>query len=180
MTEQLVLADIVGVYGIKGWVKLKAYLEDLTILTRSDALILTPSAEARNAPSRAVKVVAVKTQGKGLVAALAGVESRNDAERLRGWSITGPATCLPTVDDGDYYWRDLIGLQVFCRDGNNDVKLGEIDYLLDTGSNDVMVVKATDDSVDDRERLIPWLVDTVVTQVNLDERRVMVDWFLDA
>jgi len=180
MTEPLLLADIVGVYGIKGWVKLRPYLEDPTILTRSESLILTPSAGAKKAASRAVNVVAVKTQGKSLIACLAGVTDRDDAESLRGWSIAGPESCLPAAGDGEYYWRDLVGLRVFCRDGTQKVLLGEIDYLLETGSNDVMVVKATDDSVDDAERLIPWLPDTVVTQVDLDERSVTVDWYLDA
>lgn len=180
MTEPLLLADIVGVYGIKGWVKIRSYLEDPAILTRGDGLLLTPSAGARDVPSRAVKVLAVKAQGKGLVASLAGVNDRNDAENLRGWSIKGPASCLPEAGDGEYYWRDLIGLEVFCRDGEQEVLLGEIDYLLETGSNDVMVVKATDNSVDEVERLIPWLPDTVVTQVDLDDRRVTVNWYLDA
>lgn len=180
VTEPLLLADIVGAHGIKGWVKLRSYLEDPAILTRGESLILTPGEGARTAPSRAVKVIAVKAQGKGLIACLADVTDRNDAESLRGWSIKGPASCLPEAGDGEYYWRDLVGLRVLCRDGEQSVLLGEIDYLLETGSNDVMVVKATHDSVDETERLIPWLPDTVVTKVDLDNRTVTVDWYLDA
>jgi 16S rRNA processing protein RimM len=58
--------------------------------------------------------------------------------------------------------------------------LGQVDYLLDTGANDVLVVKATDDSVDDRERLIPWLVDSVVTKIDTESRSVWVSWYVDA
>ena len=57
--------------------------------------------------------------------------------------------------------------------------LGTIDYLLDTGANDVMVIKATEASIDDRERLIPWLVDSVVTRVDTEAGEVWVTWYVD-
>ena len=75
-------------------------------------------------------------------------------------------------------------MRVFCCEPDSDDKgvvvLGQVDYLLDTGANDVLVVKATDDSVDDRERLIPWLVDSVVTKIDTESRSVWVSWYVDA
>jgi 16S rRNA processing protein RimM len=54
-----------------------------------------------------------------------------------------------------------------------------VDYLIETGGNDVLVVKPSDDSIDDRERLIPYLPDDVVTRVDLEQGVIEVDWFLD-
>ena len=60
------------------------------------------------------------------------------------------------------------------------VLLGKIDYLLDTGANDVMVIKATEASIDDRERLIPWVVDSVVSRIDTETGEVWVTWYVDA
>ena len=57
--------------------------------------------------------------------------------------------------------------------------LGTVDYLIETGANDVLVVKASPDSIDDTERLIPYLVGDVVTRVDLEQALIEVDWFLE-
>ena len=57
--------------------------------------------------------------------------------------------------------------------------LGTVDYLIDTGANDVLVVKACEGSIDKRERLIPYVPDSTVIQVDLDEGLIVVDWFID-
>ena len=51
--------------------------------------------------------------------------------------------------------------------------------MLETGANDVMVVKATQESIDDRERLIPYLSDSVVLKVDIGKRVIRVDWDAD-
>ena len=99
------------------------------------------------------------------------------------------ADSLPRLEQGDYYWSQLQGLQVWCRDGSRRgageqgaaqrVLLGTVDYLIETGSNDVLVVKPSTGSIDDRERLIPYLPGDVVTGVYLDRAVIEVDWFLE-
>ena len=180
MAEQLHLADIVGVHGIKGWVKIRSYLEDPALLTELDDIILSPGAKAGAAEAKNVKVLKVKTQGKGIIAALKGVDDRNAAEALRGWMLSGPASQLPPPGEGEYYWRDLVGLQVWCTEGDREVLLGTVKQLLETGSNDVLVVKPTADSVDDSDHLIPWLPDDVVVGVDLIAGVIKVNWFIDA
>ena len=84
-----------------------------------------------------------------------------------------------------HYCQILVwqGLQVWCRDaekvGDEQVLLGKVDYLIETGANDVLVVKACAGSVDNRERLIPYLPGQTVRRVDTDEALIEVDWFVD-
>jgi 16S rRNA processing protein RimM len=80
---------------------------------------------------------------------------------------------LPELPSGEYYWYQLEGLDVFTVSGEC---LGKVHHLMETGSNDVVVVRATSGSIDQRERLIPYLPDQVVQQVDLDQGRMVVDW----
>ncbi len=79
---------------------------------------------------------------------------------------------LPALAQGEYYWHQLEGLSVVAA----GEMLGQVDHLLATGANDVLVVKPCDGSRDDRERLIPWLLESVVMNVDLCEGRIEVDW----
>ena len=96
---------------------------------------------------------------------------------MRGFQITVSESDLPTAGEGEFYWRELTGLSVY--ETKTDSLLGEVSYLLDTGSNDVMVIKPSEGSVDDRERLIPWLLDDVVVSVDVAGGRLLVDWHID-
>ena len=71
-------------------------------------------------------------------------------------------------------------LQVWCEEGESRLLLGTVQRLLETGANDVLVVTPSDGSIDDRERLIPWLPDEVIKQVDLQERTIAISWFIDA
>ena len=126
-----------------------------------------------------VEFDAVKAQGKGLVAHICGVDDRTLAEGYRGLEVVVPASALPPLPTGDFYWRDLQGLSVWCQDGAEKVLLGRVDYLIETGANDVLVVKACEGSIDERERLIPYLPGDTVTRVDLEEALIEVDWFVD-
>ena len=76
-------------------------------------------------------------------------------------------SALPSTRPGEYYWADLVGLEVRTLDG---VDLGRIEQLFETGSNDVIVVQG------ERERLIPYIWDQVVREVDLDAGTMLVDW----
>lgn len=183
MVETLTVADIVGAHGIKGWVKIRPLVEDPATLTRYQRVDALPGARLKAAtPLPNLSVKQVKVQGKGVIAQLEGIDDRNQAEALRGYQLVIAATELPPPGEGEYYWRDLIGLLVWCRDGGDpskEVLIGRVDYLLETGANDVLVVKATEDSLDDRERLVPWLLDDVIVRVDMAAGAVHVDWPLD-
>ena len=178
-TTLLTLADIVGVYGIKGWVKLRVQLDDPQVLLSLSQLRLDGPEAAKRKVSRAVTIQALQPHGKGFIARLAGVDDRNQAELLKGLSIQVPEADFPTAAEDEVYWRDLVGLDVWCRDGGNRVLLGRVKNLLETGANDVLVVRPCEDSVDDREHLVPWLPEDVIVDIDLTEGRLEVDWYVD-
>ncbi len=172
--ELLTVGRITGCYGVKGWVKIHSYTEPgENFLTFGDWKI------RRRDALESIEFDQGRRHGKGLVAHIVGVDDRSLAETYRGLDVMAPADRLPTLEAGDYYWHQLQGLRVWCLDGDGRVLLGEVDHLIETGANDVLVVKATEDSVDDRERLIPYLPGDVVTRVDLEQAEIEVDWFPD-
>ena len=176
-TPDIAAAKIVGVYGIKGWVKLKVNLENPASLTSLKPQFL---ADSRRQSRRSVRVLDVRAQGKGFIASLEGVDDRNSAELLRGYDIMVPKSALPPLEVGEFYWDDLVGCAVRTRDDEgNVVDLGNVNYLLETGANDVLVVRASEASIDDRERLIPYLEDTVILGVDLAGAVIEVNWHPD-
>jgi 16S rRNA processing protein RimM len=170
------IATIVGVHGIKGWVKVRINLENPASLTSLSPKQLTDS---RGNRVRSVDIKAVRSQGKGFIAKFAGVDDRNAAESLRGHSIEIPESSLPGLNDGEFYWRDLIGCRVELSIDDESLSLGCVDHLIETGANDVLVVRPTEDSIDDRERLIPWLEDDVIAEVDIELQRISVRWHPD-
>ena len=170
------IATIVGVYGIKGWVKIRINVEDPASLTSLSPQQLTDS---RGKRVRSVDITTVRSQGKGFIAKLAGVDDRNAAELLLGHSIQIPESSLPSLNEGEFYWRDLIGCRVELSVENESLSLGCVDHLIETGANDVLVVRPTEDSIDDRERLIPWLEDDVIVAVDIESQRISVRWHPD-
>lgn len=108
-----------------------------------------------------------KVHGKGLVAQLAGCDTRDQALILTGREIGVHREQLPALAPGEFYWSDLEGLQVQTLDG---VALGRVSHLFDTGANDVLVV------IGERERLIPYLWGQVIQRIDLDGGLMMVNW----
>jgi 16S rRNA processing protein RimM len=182
--DMLVVGKITGCYGVKGWVKIHSYTEPRENFLRFGKWMLQ-----RRGALETIEFDDGRVQGKGLVAHIAGVDERTAAEAYSGLEVAVQADSLPALAAGDYYWSQLQGLQVWCRDageaGSNEqgseqrVLLGTVDYLIETGANDVLVVKPSTDSIDDRERLIPYLPGDVVTRVDLDRAVIEVDWFLE-
>jgi 16S rRNA processing protein RimM len=109
-----------------------------------------------------------------LVAKLESVESRDDAERIKNCDISIQTEQLPTLAGDDFYWRDLIGMQVETLEG---YQLGEVKELFETGSNDVMLVKArSNDAFGQKERMLPFIRESVIKAVDMQARTITVDW----
>ncbi|MDZ7782375.1 MAG: ribosome maturation factor RimM [Halioglobus sp.] len=172
--DTLVVGRITGCYGIRGWVRIHPYTE-----SPEDFLALGGWQLKGRDGLWPLEFDDGRTHGKGLVAHIAGVDDRSRAESLSGLEVVVRRDALPPLEEGEYYWRDLQGLQVWCRDGPESVLLGTAERLIETGANDVVVVRACAGSVDDRERLIPYLPGQTVSDVDLEAGRIEVDWFLD-
>ena len=158
----VVLGTVGAAYGVHGWVRVTPFTESRdTLLDYAEWQI------GRDGQWRAMAVVAGRGQGRQLVVQLAGVASREAARALTGAEVAVWRHQLPPLEHGEHYWSDLVGLEVWNRDG---VWLGRIERVMDTGANDVLVLRG------ERERLIPYLVDDVVLAMDFDTRRMEVDW----
>lgn len=116
-----------------------------------------------------VKVTGGKQQGNQLIVKLDGCDTPELAKTYANNPIAILREQLPPLPLGEYYWTDLIGLQVINQDG---VDFGQVDSLLETGSNDVLVVKG------DRQRLIPY-TNTAIQGIDLAKKTITVVWDAD-
>ncbi len=167
MERRVLLGKVSGLYGVKGWVRIDSWTEPRTQIFRYQPwLLVSPSDE------REIDGCRGRAQGNGLVAALPGIADRGAAAALIGSEIWVRRSALPALAGKDeYYWADLEGLEVVNVDGET---LGRISHLIATGANDVMVVSGAG-----RQRLIPFVIGTFVTRVDMDAARVEVDWDAD-
>lgn len=166
--DYVVLGKLTSAYGVKGWLRVYSYTSPMEgILDYAEWIVQHRGARTTRRLSQG------RRQGKGLVASLEGVNSREQAEQLAGAEILLPKQVLPELETGDYYWYQLEGLRVVTLQG---VDLGIVDYLFETGANDVLVIKGDAHSVDDRERLLPFLPDEVIRETDLDAGILTVDW----
>jgi 16S rRNA processing protein RimM len=172
--DVLVVGKITGSHGIKGWVKIHSYTEPQENFLKFGAWKLL-----RSGVYEPVEFDRGRRQGRGLVAHIKGVDDRTLADAYRGLEVAVAGDSLPQLEPGDYYWSQLQGLQVWCNQEDGVVLLGEVDYLIETGANDVLVVKPCAGSIDQRERLIPYLPDDVVTRVDLEQGAIEVEWHLE-
>jgi 16S rRNA processing protein RimM len=155
-----------GAFGVRGDVKLESFTEPLHAIARYQPWILR---DARG-NERVCTGARVRRGGKGLIATLPGVSDRDAAEVLRGVEVQVPRSALPPLAPGEFYWVDLEGLQVVNLEG---VVLGTVEYLFSNGANDVIVVQG------ERERMIPFVRPQFVHDVDLEARRMIVDWDAD-
>lgn len=167
--ELLTLGQLTSVYGIQGWLKVYSYTDPMTGILNYPEWILE-----QGSSQRTVKLAQGRRQGKGLVVQLAGVDDRTSAEALKGAWVKVPKSALPQLPQGDFYWWQLEGLRVVTQTG---VELGTVSHLLSAGAaNDVLVVRSSHPDDPQQERLLPWLMDQVIVQVDLDSGLIVVDW----
>ena len=158
----VLVGKIVGLSGVRGEVKLESYTEPRTrIFGYQPWLLKTASGEREISGCRG------RAQGKGIVATLPEIDDRDAAARFVGSEVWVRRSALPGAKQGEYYWADLEGLEVVTVEG---AKLGRVSHLVATGANDVLVVAG------DRERLIPFVLDDYVKQVDFESGRITVDW----
>lgn len=157
-------------FGIKGWVKIQPFTESADGLRAYPKWWLCSSGHWQE-----ITVEQTQPQGAGFAAKLAGCDDRDTAAEFRGRLVAVPREAFPREKDGEYYWSDLIGLRVKNGDG---LDFGAVDAMLETGANDVLVLRKTDESGHTTERLIPFIAD-VVKKVDRVAGVIEVDWGAD-
>jgi len=160
--QRVVLGEVTGLFGVRGWVKLWSYTDPAWSLLDYKDIEL-----GQGGAWRKTRLVEGRRHGEGLVGRFEGVQDRESAAALVGAELAVPRDRLPATGEGEYYWADLVGLEVVNREG---VGLGRVERMMATGANDVMVVSG------ERERLLPFLPGRFVDEVDLDGGRIVVDW----
>ena len=160
--EIICVGHIIGAQGVKGQVRVFSNTSPRENIVSYSPWLLAIADEFKSIE------VSGRLQGKNVVAQLVGVEDRGQAAELSGIKIHILQNQIPALEADDFYWSELIGLNVESLQAE---ALGIVDTMMETGADDVMVVKGVD-----RERLIPFVMDRVVREVNLEKQRIIVDW----
>lgn len=166
----VVLGKVIGFFGVRGWVKVFSDTDPRENIVSYSQWWL---GDASN--RKPIKVRTGKRSGKHVVAQLDGIDTRELAETLLGQEIAVLRTSLPQLSNDEFYWTDLVGCAVEDVQGK---AIGPVDRLFETGANDVMVVidrRLTSETFNG-EILIPWLRPSVITSIELEDRKIVVDW----
>jgi len=168
--DLIVVGKIFSVHGVRGEVKVYSFTDPIENLLSYRNWTL-----CRDGSVKQVELVSGRSTQKDLVAKLKGLDDRDEARLLSGYEICISRSLLPNLPVDEYYWYQLVGLKVIDQLGQ---LFGKIDHLLETGANDVMVVKPCAGSLDDRERLLPY-TEQCVLAIDLGAGEMRVDWDAD-
>ncbi|ACJ30449.1 MULTISPECIES: ribosome maturation factor RimM [Shewanella] len=167
--EPVVLGKLGSSHGIKGWLKITTYTDSVEGIFDYSPWLLKEQGEWRE-----VKVLQWRMQGKAVVACLEGVETRDQAQALTNCEIAVTPEQMEVLPEDEFYWRDLIGCEVVNTKGYN---MGKVQEIVETGSNDVLLVKANaKDGFGKAERMIPFVTEQFIQKVDLTAKQILVDW----
>ncbi|EOS92711.1 ribosome maturation factor RimM [Erwinia tracheiphila] len=165
----LIMGKMGSAYGIRGWLKVFSSTEDAESIFDYQPWFIQ-----RASQWELIELEGWKRHNQDMIIKVKGIDDRDAATLLTNCEIVVDSEQLPALDNGDYYWKDLIGCQVVTTQG---YELGRITDLMETGSNDVLVVKANlKDAFGAKERLIPFLDGEVIKNVDLTTGTIEVDW----
>ena len=159
--KKLLVGKINGFFGIKGWVKIFSYTEP-----RKNILSYQPWYIINNGNYEILEITDGREQSKTIVAHIKGIDNRDLSINLIGQDLYINQDQLPTLDDGKHYWYELDGFKVINQ---NQTNLGVVDYLVDTGSNNVIVTKG------EKEHWIPY-IEPFLLSIDKDNKEILVDW----
>jgi 16S rRNA processing protein RimM len=160
----VVMGRIAAPFGIKGWIKVQPFTAAPENLLAYGAWWI-----GRDGQWREYRVSGAEVRGRTLVAKVEGCDDRDAALLFRNRQVAVGRDVLPRTAANEYYWADLIGLAVV---GDTGQDLGRVVRILETGANNVLVVRG------EGERLIPFIADAI-RQVDLVAGVIRVDWGAD-
>lgn len=167
--QNVILGRLGAPYGIKGWLKIHSFTDDA-----EDIFALSPWCLGDQSSGKQLTVSKWRRHNSTLIVKFESIDDRTQAEALVGLEISVPPEQLPELPEDEFYWRDLIGMQVVTDQGYD---LGVVTGLMETGSNDVLQVRSNaKDAFGKRERLIPFLYGQVIKNVDLAQKQIEVDW----
>ena len=159
--KKLLVGKINGFFGVQGWVKIFSYTKP-----RKNILEYYPWYFVDNGTYKVIEITTGREQSKTIVAHAKGIDNRDQASQLIGKDLYIDKDQLPKLDGDEHYWHELNGFRVINKNG---VDLGVVNYLVDTGSNNVLVTKG------DKEHWIPY-IEPYLVSVDKQNRVITVDW----
>ena len=159
--SRILIGKVSGCFGVKGWLKIFSYCDPRENITSYKTWIVNDVV---------YKSIESKRNGKLVVAKFKGIDDKETAFTLIGQKIEIELEQLNSLDNDQYYWHDLVGLEVTNKLG---VKFGTIKNLLETGAHDVVIING------DRERIVPYIMGQTILEVNLEKNSMLVDWHED-
>ena len=164
-----VVGKLGSTYGIRGWLRIYSSTEQAESIFFFFFWFLKIKGEWQP-----TELENWRHHNHEIIVKLKGVDDREAAQILANVEIGVDLSVFPELEEGDYYWHDLIGCSVVNLEGYT---MGTVTEMMETGSNDVLVVKAnTKDAFGKQERLIPFLYEQVVKRVDLTTKTIEVDW----
>lgn len=162
--KRLLVGEINGLFGIKGWVKIRSHTQP-----RKNILKYQPWYVQINAQWQTLAVVKGHAQGKTFVAQIKDIDNPEQAKDLIGLDVYIEKSQLPQLPKGEYYWADLIGLEVINQ---QQIVLGQVSNLVETGANTVLVVNGK------KEHLLPY-IEPFLIKIDIQKKQILVDWDAD-
>ena len=159
--KKLLVGKINGFLGVQGWVKIFSYTKP-----RKNILEYQPWYFVDNETYKVIEITSGREQSKTIVAQVKGINNRDEALQLIGKDLYINKDQLPELDNDAHYWYELTGFRVINK---NEVDLGIVDYLVDTGSNHVLVTKG------ETEHWIPY-IEPFLVSVDKHKKVISVDW----
>ena len=159
--KKLLVGKINGFFGVQGWVKIFSYTKP-----RKNILEYQPWYFLDNETYKVIEITSGREQSKTIVAQVKGINNRDEAVQLIGKDLYINKDQLPELDNDAHYWHELTGFRV---NNKNEVDLGIVDYLVDTGSNHVLVTKG------ETEHWIPY-IEPFLVSVDKHKKVISVDW----
>ena len=174
--DAIEVGRISDAWGVKGWFKVIPHSASPEALFSSRRWFLEPSERGAKTfvATALLRIREVKEHSGTVVAAAHDIDDRAAAEALKGARVFVPRSSFPTAGDGEYYWVDLLGLDVVNREG---VALGRVVDLMATGPETVLVLEY-EEAGKAAERMIPF-VSAYVDTVDLAAKKITVDWQAD-
>ena len=162
--KKLLVGKINGFFGLQGWVKVFSYTNP-----RTNILNYSPWSIKVDGNFQSIDITSGREQSKTIVAHIKGVDNREDSQKFIGQDIYINKEQLPELTQGEYYWHELIGFDVINMD---EERLGTVDYFVETGANDVLVVKGK------KEYWIPY-IEPFLVSIDSKNNKILVDWDKD-
>ena len=162
--KKLLVGKINGFFGLQGWVKVFSYTNP-----RTNILNYSPWSIKVDGNFQSIDITSGREQSKTIVAHIKGIDNREDSQRFIGQDIYINKEQLPELTQGEYYWHELIGFDVINKD---EEQLGTVDYFVETGANDVLVVKGK------KEYWIPY-IEPFLVSIDSKNNKILVDWDKD-